>query len=134
MIGIMVRERRMSRLLGVGGRGMPPPSTSTPEGSTPRGEGKTTEQDKVAVGNVMGMMRYFHRMSEALINHLYDDEGREYVPNEGSQRPFVVSRSVHREHEKVKFPKFMGFMDSLFLEYWLENMAMCFALRDYCRF
>jgi hypothetical protein len=55
----MVRGWRMSRHRGVGGRGMPPPSTSTPEGSAPQGEEKTTEQEQVAVGDVMGMMRSF---------------------------------------------------------------------------
>jgi hypothetical protein len=58
------------------------------------------------VGDVMGMMRYFQRMSEALINLLDRDEGRDSVPNEGSQHPPVVSGSVHRELEKVKFPEF----------------------------
>jgi hypothetical protein len=83
------------------------------------------------VGDVMGMMRSFQRMSEALINHLDRDEGRESVPNEGSQCPPVVSGSVHRELEKVKFPEFLGSTDGLAVEAWLENMAMCFALRDY---
>jgi hypothetical protein len=35
MAGIMVRGQRTSRHLGVGGRGMPPPSTPTPKGYTP---------------------------------------------------------------------------------------------------
>jgi hypothetical protein len=79
----------------------------------------------------MGMMRYFHRMSEALINRLDCDEGRAYVPNEVSQRPPLVIGSVHRELKKVKFPEFMGPMDGLAIEAWLENMEMFFALRDY---
>jgi hypothetical protein len=83
------------------------------------------------VGDVMGMMRYFQRMSEALINHLDRDEGRGSAPNEGSQCPPVVSGSVHRELEKVKFPEFWGSTDGLAVEAWLENMAMCFALHDY---
>jgi hypothetical protein len=53
------------------------------------------------------------------------------LPNEGSQHPPVVSGSVHRELKKVKFPEFMGSTDGLAAEAWLENMAMCFALRDY---
>jgi hypothetical protein len=77
----------MSRHRGVGGRGTLPPSASTLEGSAPQGEEKTTEQEQVAVGDVVGMMRSFQRMSEALINHLDRDEGREFVPNEGSQHP-----------------------------------------------
>jgi hypothetical protein len=83
------------------------------------------------VGDVMGMMRYFQRMSEALINRLDRDEGRESVPNEGSQLPPLVSGSVHRELEKVKFHEFLGSMEGLAAEAWLENMEMCFALRDY---
>ena len=38
---------------------------------------------------------------------------------------------IHRELEKVKFPKFLGAIDDIAAEAWLENMAMCFALRDY---
>jgi hypothetical protein len=53
----------MSRRRGVGGRGMRPPSTPKPEGSTPQGEENTTKQEHVVVGDVMVMMRYFHRMS-----------------------------------------------------------------------
>jgi hypothetical protein len=59
MEGIMVRGQRMSRCWAVGGRGMPPPSTSTPEGSAPLGEGKTIEEEKVAVGNVHGYDEVF---------------------------------------------------------------------------
>jgi hypothetical protein len=76
------------------------------EGSTPLGEEQTTEQEQVVVGDVVGMMRSFQRMSEALINHLDRDEGRESVPNEGSQCTPVGSSSIHRELEKVKFPSF----------------------------
>jgi hypothetical protein len=72
----------------------------------------------------MGMMGSFQRMSKALINFLDRDEGREYVANEGSKHPSIVSVSVHRELEKVQFPEFMGSMDGLAIEYWLENMAM----------
>jgi hypothetical protein len=39
------------------------------------------------------------------------------------------SSSIHRELEKVKFPKFMGATDDSATEAWLENMAMCFSLR-----
>jgi hypothetical protein len=83
------------------------------------------------VGDVVGMMRSFQRMSEALINLLDRDEGRASMPNEGSQHTLVVSSSIHRELEKVKFPEFWGATDGLAIEAWLENMAMCFELRDY---
>jgi hypothetical protein len=55
------------------------------------------------VGDVVGMMRSFQRMLEDLISRLDQDEGRTFVPNEGSQHPRVVSNSVLRELEKVKF-------------------------------
>jgi hypothetical protein len=131
MIDIMVRGWRMSRHRSVGGRGMLPPSKSTLEGSDPQGEEKPTEQEQVVVGNVMGMMRSFQRMPEALINRLDRDEGREYVPNEGSYFPLVVIGSVHRELEKVKFPTFWSSTDCLVVEAWLENMAICFSLHNY---
>jgi len=76
------------------------------------------------VGDVVGMMRSFHRMFEALINHLDRDEGREFVPNEGSQCPLVVSSSIHRELEKVKFLDFWGATDGLVAKVWLMNMEM----------
>jgi hypothetical protein len=104
---------------------------SMPEGSNPQGDEKTTEQEQVVVGDVVGMMRSFQRMSEALINCLDRDEGRAFVPNEGSQRAPAGSSSIHRELEKVKFPKFWGATDGLATEAWLENMAMCFTLHDY---
>jgi hypothetical protein len=43
----------------------------------------------------------------------------------------IGSSSIHRELEKVKFPEFWGAPDDLATEAWLENMAMCFTLRDY---
>jgi hypothetical protein len=79
----------------------------------------------------MGMMRYFQRMSEALINHLDHDEGKGSASIEGSQLSPVVSVSIHRELVKVKFLEFYGSTDGLVAKAWLENMAMCFALRDY---
>jgi len=76
------------------------------------------------VGDVVGLMRSFQRMSEVLINRLDRDEGRSFVPNEGSQRAPFGSGSVHQELENVKFPKFMGAIDDLASEAWMENMAM----------
>jgi hypothetical protein len=47
-----------------------------------------------------------------LINRLDRDEARVHLlPNEGSQRTLVSSGIIHRELEKVKFPKFMGATD-----------------------
>jgi hypothetical protein len=58
-------------------------------------------------------------MSEALISRLDRDEARAPTPAEVP------------ELEKVKFPEFFGALDGAAAEAWLENMAMCFALRDY---
>jgi hypothetical protein len=71
------------------------------------------------VGYVVGLMRTFQRMSEALINQLDIDESRVPIPNEVSQCAPVGSGSIHRELEKVKFPEFMGAMDGLVTEAWL---------------
>jgi hypothetical protein len=128
---IMVRGHKGSRRHGAGGRGVTPPIVSMPEGSNPQGDEHITEQEQVVVGDVVGMMRSFQRMSEALINHLDRDEGRAYVPNEGSQRTPTGSSSIHKELEKVKFPEFMGATDGSVVEAWLENMVMCFTLCDY---
>jgi hypothetical protein len=53
----------MSRLRGVGGRGMLPPCPYTAVGYAPQGEEKNNEQEKFLVGDVMGMMRPFQRIS-----------------------------------------------------------------------
>jgi hypothetical protein len=83
------------------------------------------------VGDVVGMMRSFQRMLEALINCLDRDDGRTYVSNEGSQNALAGSSSIHIKLEKVKFLEFWCATDDLVAESWLENMLMCFALHDY---
>jgi hypothetical protein len=122
---IMVRGCRGSRRHGVGGRGVTPPIVPTPKGSNPQGDEQNTEPKQVVVGDVVGLMRSFQRMSEALINHLDRDEGIASVPNEGSQCAPSGSGSIQRELEKVKFPEFMGATDGLAIEAWLENVVMC---------
>jgi hypothetical protein len=131
MKSIMVRGCRMSRCKNAGGKGMLHLSASATEGSAPQGEEQATEQKQVAIGNVVGLMRSFQRMSEVLINCLDWDERRDSVPNEGSHHPPVVGSSIHRELEKVIFPEFWGATDGLVIEAWLENMVMCIALRNY---
>jgi hypothetical protein len=59
------------------------------------------------------------------------DEARAPAPPEVTPRAPAVTGSIHRELEKVKFLEFFGAPDSAAAEAWLENMAMCFALRDY---
>jgi hypothetical protein len=71
------------------------------------------------VGYVVGLMRTFQRMSEALINQLDRDESRVPIPNEVSQSARAGIGSIHRELEKVKFPEFMGAMDGSVTEAWL---------------
>ena len=77
------------------------------------------------------MMRSFQRISEALISRLDRDEARASAPTEVPPRAPAVTGSIHRELENVKFPKFFVAPDGVAVEAWLENMAMCFALRDY---
>jgi hypothetical protein len=70
-------------------------------------------------------------MSEALISQLDRDEARAPTPTEVSLRAPAVTGSIHRELEKVNFFEFFGAPDGATAEEWLENMVMCFALRDY---
>jgi hypothetical protein len=70
-------------------------------------------------------------MSEALINRLDRDEARAPTPPEGPPHTPIGTGSIHRKLEKVKFPEFFGAPDGAAIEAWLENMAMCFALRNY---
>jgi hypothetical protein len=76
-------------------------------------------------------MRSFQRMSEALIIRLDRDEARASAPAKVPLRAPVGTGSIHRELKKVKFPEFFGAPNGAATEAWLENMEMCFALRDY---
>jgi hypothetical protein len=81
----MVRGCRRGRRHGARGGGMMPLVASMPEGSNPQGEEQVIGQEKIVVGDVVGLMRSFQRMSEALIIHLDRDEAREPIPPEGPQ-------------------------------------------------
>jgi hypothetical protein len=51
---IMVRGRRRGRRRGARGGGEMPPTTSTPEGPNPQGGEQVLEQERIAVGDVLG--------------------------------------------------------------------------------
>jgi hypothetical protein len=53
-----------------------PPVASMPEGSNPQGDEQVLRQEKIVVGDVVGMMRSFQHMSKALISRLDRDEAR----------------------------------------------------------
>jgi hypothetical protein len=100
----MVRGRRRGRRRGARGGDVMPPVASTPEGSNNQGGEQVLGQEQIAVGDVIGMMRSFQRMSEALIIRLDRDEARAPAPAEVPPRAPVVTGSIHCELEKVKFP------------------------------
>jgi hypothetical protein len=101
-----------------------PPIASTPKGSNPQGDKQVVGQEHIVVGDVVGLMSFFQRMSEALINCLDRDEFRASTPPESPPRALVGTGSIHRELEKVKFPAFFGALDNASTEAWLENMEM----------
>jgi hypothetical protein len=70
-------------------------------------------------------------MSKALISRLDRGEARVLAPADFPPRTSAVTGIIHRELEKVEFPEFFGALDGVVAEAWLENMAMCFALREY---
>jgi hypothetical protein len=76
------------------------------------------------VGDVVGMMRSFQRMFEALISCFDRDEARVSSPPKDPPCTLVGTGSIHRELKKVKFPRFFGAPDDAITEAWLENMAM----------
>jgi hypothetical protein len=127
----MVRECRRGRQWGARGGGMTPPIESTPEGSKTRADEQVFGQEQRVVGDVVGIMRSFQRMSEALISHLDRDLARVMAPLKGPPCTLVDIGSIHCELEKVKFPDFFGAPDDATVERLLENMEMCFALHDY---
>ena len=108
-----------------------PPATSMPKVSNPQGVEQVVRQEQIAVGDVVGFMRSFQRMFEALINHLDRDEAKASTPPEGPPCAPVGTGSIHCELEKVKFLEFFVALNNVVVEAWLENMVMCFALRDY---
>jgi hypothetical protein len=128
---IMFRGRRGGRRRGARGGGATPPVASTPEGSNPQGDEHVLGQEQIVVGDVVRMMRSFQCMSEELISRLDRDEAGALAPAEVLPRAPAIIGSIHCELEKVKFPEFFGAPDRAAAEAWLENMAMCFALRDY---
>jgi hypothetical protein len=128
---IMVRGCCRGRRRDARGGGVTPSAASTPEGSNPQGGEQVLGQEKITVGDVVGMMRSFQRMSKALISRLDSDEARAPALAEVSSHAPTVIGSIHRELEKVKFLEFFGAPDGAAAEAWLESMAMCFALCDY---
>jgi hypothetical protein len=93
----MVRGRRGGRRWGARGGGATPPVASTPEGSNPQGDEQVLGQEQIAVGDVVGMMRSFQCMSEALISRLDRDEARASAPAEVPRvhRPLLVAFTVN---------------------------------------
>jgi hypothetical protein len=96
---------------GAKGGGMTPPVASTPEGSQPQGGERVLEQELIAVDIVIGMMRSFLCMSEALISRWDRDEARAPAPAEVPPRAPAITGIIHYELEKVKFPEFFGAPD-----------------------
>ena len=94
---IMVRGRRGGRQRGARGGGEMPPATSTPEGSNPQGGEQVLGQEHISVGDVVGMMRSFQRMSKALISRLDRDEARAPTPPEVPPCASAVTGIFHHE-------------------------------------
>jgi hypothetical protein len=89
------------------------------------------EQEQISMGDVVGLMRSFQRMSEAMISRLDRDEVRAPTPTDDPLRAPVRTGSMHRELEKLKFPELFGATDDATAKAWLENMAIFFAVRNY---
>jgi hypothetical protein len=102
-----------------------------PEGSNPQGDKQVVKQEQIVVGDVVGLMRSFQRMFEALIIHLDRDDARALAPPEGPPRAPISTGNIHHELEKVKFLEFFGAPEGVAIEAWLESMAMFFSLHDY---
>jgi hypothetical protein len=63
-------------------------------------------------------------MFETLIIHLDRYEARNPTPLEGPPHAPVVTGSIHRELEKVKFPEFHGAPYGTVVEAW-ERVWLC---------
>jgi len=112
----MFRGRRGGRRRGPRGGYAKPLVASTPEVYNPQGEEQVVGKEHIVVGDVVGLMRSFQRMSKAWIIYLDRDETRVSTPPKGPPCTLVGTSSIHQEIDKVKFVDFA----------WLENMAMRF--------
>ena len=108
----MVRGRRGGRRRGARGGGETPPPASTPEGSIPQGGEQVLGQEHISFDDVVGMMRSFQHMCEALISCWDRDEARAPAPPEVLPHSPAVTGNFHRELEKIKFPEFLGAPDN----------------------
>jgi hypothetical protein len=75
---------------------MTPLVAFTLEGSNPQGEEQVVGQEHIFVGDLVGLMRSFHRMSEDLISRLGIYEARALAPPEGPLRTPADTGSSHR--------------------------------------
>jgi hypothetical protein len=64
----MVRGHRGGKRRGARKGGTTPPVASTHEGSNPQTDEQVVGQEQIGVGDVVGLMRSFRRMFEALIS------------------------------------------------------------------
>jgi hypothetical protein len=116
---IMVRGRRRGRRRDARGGGATPPVASTPEEFNPQGGEQVLGHEQIAVGDVVGLIRSFQCMSEALISRLGRAEARASAPAEVPPRAPTVIGSFYREIEKVKFPEFLGASEGAATEAWI---------------
>ena len=74
---------------------MTPPVASTPEGSNPQGGEQVLGKERISVGDVVGMMRSFQCISEAMINRLDRDEARAPAPAGVLSRAPAIAGNFH---------------------------------------
>jgi hypothetical protein len=65
------------------------------EDSNHQGEGQVVEHEHISMGGVVGLMRSFQRMVEALIIHLDRDEAMASIPPKGPSRILAGTSSLH---------------------------------------
>jgi hypothetical protein len=99
--------------------------------SNPQGEEQVFGQELIVVSDVVGLMRSFQRMSEALISHLDRDEAKASTPPKGPSCAPIGTGSIHCKLENIKFSKLFDAPDGVATTAWFENMVMYFALHDY---
>jgi len=106
-------------------KGKNPKQPSTP--SPPPGG----ESDTISVREVRDMMRSFHRITEALLDRPGGNTSMAGTSTQGVGHDHLSEDDLHRELEKVRLPIFKGTTKGEVAEAWLENMNLCFALRNY---
>jgi len=89
------------------------------------------ESEKIAIREVRDMMLSFQKMTKLLISRVWGNHSMLGSSSPAERQAIPSDGHVHRELEKVKLLIFKGTTKGEVAKAWLENMHLCFELRNY---